>query len=162
MAVSMKPKLSPPWYTFAKELAMLFQYDDEVEVADRIDIDQTIVVEVNAPEDKFEALRLLIPDKKTFGNVIVNIEVQHVRDKMVPLPEDVFKVAFRNNPVATVVNRQASEITPSQTFVMFKKEVVQFFNDDISDYHGNKSTLYEDIARDVFPNAGVYFCTDNK
>lgn len=41
------------------------------------------------------------------------------------------------------------------------KEVVQYFNDNIGDINGNCSTLYEIIARDIFPNVnGIYFCTE--
>jgi hypothetical protein len=43
---------------------------------------------------------------------------------------------------------------------VFEKKVVQFFNDQLDDINGNKSTLYQDIAKDVFEkHEGVYFCT---
>ena len=46
-------------------------------------------------------------------------------------------------------------------YVIFANKVVQYFNDSLSDAHGVCSTLYQDIARDVFgDDCGVYFCTD--
>ena len=46
-------------------------------------------------------------------------------------------------------------------FVCFKPQVVQFFDDDISDFNGNWSGLAQDIAREVFGDEmrGVHFCT---
>ena len=48
-------------------------------------------------------------------------------------------------------------------YVVFENKVVQFFNDDLSDIHGNKSTLYQEIAKDIFGDCdNIYFCTDTK
>ena len=49
------------------------------------------------------------------------------------------------------------------TYVVFKNCVVQFFNDNLNDCHGIVSTLYQDIASEVFGDAGVtnvYYNTD--
>ena len=49
------------------------------------------------------------------------------------------------------------------TYVVFKKEVVQYFNDSLGDIHGVCSTLMQDIAKDIFEDTeGVYFCTDTE
>lgn len=40
-------------------------------------------------------------------------------------------------------------------YCVFKKEVIQFWNDDISDYLGNYTTLAKDIAREIL-NADGY------
>lgn len=48
-------------------------------------------------------------------------------------------------------------------YVVFKNCVVQFFNDNLNDIYGNISTLYQDIAREIFADAeweGVFYCTD--
>ena len=49
------------------------------------------------------------------------------------------------------------------TYVVFKNCVVQFFNDNLNDCHGLISTLYQDIAAEIFEDAnlnGVYYNTD--
>lgn len=46
--------------------------------------------------------------------------------------------------------------------MLFKKEVVQYFTDNLGDYNGYRSTLYENIARDIFGDiVGVFFCTND-
>ena len=49
-------------------------------------------------------------------------------------------------------------------FVLFKPEVIQFLDDDTSDYYGNWNGLAEDIAREIFVEGyrGVNFCTEVK
>ena len=45
--------------------------------------------------------------------------------------------------------------------VVFENRVVQYFNDCLNDPYGLESTLFEDIARDVFIETnGVYFNTE--
>ena len=51
-------------------------------------------------------------------------------------------------------------MTNPLTYVVLKKEVVQFFNDNLNDIHGLETTLYQTIAKDVFDGTGVFFCTD--
>ena len=48
------------------------------------------------------------------------------------------------------------------SFAVFAKEVVQYYNDDLTDINGLKSTLYEDIARDVFDIDGINYCTSKE
>jgi hypothetical protein len=51
----------------------------------------------------------------------------------------------------------------SATYVVFKNCVVQFFNDNLNDCHGIISTLYQDIAAEIFEDAdlhNVYYNTD--
>ncbi len=47
------------------------------------------------------------------------------------------------------------------SYILFEPKVVQFFNDDLGDLNGLRSTLYQDIAANVFEDAheGVFFCT---
>ena len=45
-------------------------------------------------------------------------------------------------------------------YVIFKKEVVQYFNDNLGDYNGICSTLYQELAKNVLkPQPGIFFCT---
>ena len=48
------------------------------------------------------------------------------------------------------------------TYVIFKKEVVQYYNDSLSDAHGMCSTLYQDIAKRILDaDEGIFFCTND-
>ena len=46
-------------------------------------------------------------------------------------------------------------------YVVFEPEIIQFYDDNLSDYHRNWSGLAQNIARELFDDAahGVYFCT---
>ena len=47
------------------------------------------------------------------------------------------------------------------TYVVFVNEVVQYFNDNLYDINGVCSTLYQEIAKEVFKESNsVHFCTD--
>ena len=46
-------------------------------------------------------------------------------------------------------------------FVMLKNAVAQFYNDQMDDPFGNKSMLYQEIAKDIFKKEfAVNFCTE--
>ena len=80
-----------------------------------------------------------------------------------PLPEEIFNVAFKNNPIYAYSVTIEGLFSNPITYVVFKNRVVQFFADNLSDPHGNISTLYQDIADEIFKEAdvrGVSYCTD--
>ena len=81
-------------------------------------------------------------------------------------PVELFETAFEKNPAFAYV------VAPAQDgyfyidfcYVVFKNCVVQFFNDNLNDAHGLVSTLYQDIANELFAEAAglecVHYCTD--
>ena len=157
-------KLSPPWVTYYRYIESLFKGDEDVEV---VYDDESYVVAVNVfDETKASALRIILPSKKEFGNVTLNIEVNYVCESDEEGTElvNVFRMAFQGNPNVNDIISVENIFGDTIDFVIFKKEVVQFFNDDISDAHGVKSTLNENIAREVFDkyNGKILFCTDTE
>jgi hypothetical protein len=47
------------------------------------------------------------------------------------------------------------------SYIVFKPEIVQFFNDDLTDINGLASMLYNQIAYDIFrPELNVSYCID--
>ena len=152
-------KLSPPWITFMNEIKALFVEDPDIKIQYSED-DYTMKLFVDNT-DKAEALSKMIPAEKDFGNVKMKIEIVPAnKDDMTYA--DLLKKAFAGNPVVKDV---VSVDTPfgKVTYVVFEKKVVQFFNDQMDDLYGNKSTLYQECARDVFEtkDADAFFCTDN-
>ena len=153
-------KLSPPWVKFAKEIEMLFSKDPEVRVTyDEDAVEVTLYVE---NEEKAEAISKLLPSTKTFVEVELKITV---------LPANIlqqnnaslFVKAFDGNPVLSYTLVKEGYFSNPMTYIVFAKEVVQFFNDDLGDVYGNCSTLYQDIAKDVFGSVdGIFFCTDDE
>ena len=148
-------KLATPWATYYKELCELFKDDPAVRVA--FDTDAMEVKLLVDGTVKAEALTALMPGEVTFGNVKLKVTVIPANiDFKDPL--DLFKAAFDGNPALSYTKKTDGMF--AMEYVVFKNKVVQFFNDNLQDINGNESTLFEDIAREVFPNAGVCFCTD--
>jgi len=155
-------KVSAPWYTFVHELEELFKRDAGIKV--QYD-EQANVVKIfvdNNPK-KCDALTKLMPTEKTFGNITMKIEV--VPSNNVTNEEDIcqmFDDAFCGNS-AYECAMPIKSLVGSFNYAVFDNRVVQFFNDNMADINGNKSMLYEDIARDVFGDKfAMFFCTTAK
>lgn len=98
-----------------------------------------------------------------FGNIILKVRVVLVNIEAADII-DTFKTAFRGNPTVVAAEKINLPGVGSANHVVFRKEVVQLFNDDIGDVYGVESTLFENIANDVFvyPGEPVYYSTDIK
>jgi len=153
-----KVTLSAPWITFIREIELLFGKDDEVNVVvDSDELEVKLYVDNNR---KAEALSRLLPVEKEFGNVKVKIAVIP-SNKAEETPLAMIAQAFEGNPVfegTTTVDT----LMGSFGYAVFKKEVAQFYNDQLDDIHGNRSMLYQDIAKDVLgAKDGVFYCTSD-
>lgn len=154
-------KKSAPWVTYYREVDELFKKDKEVFVVlDEENVELKIYVN---NQSKASAIQYLLPTEKEFGNVILKIEVIPANGmKMRNVDEasilDIACEAFRDNDAVYTVTGVRSMF--DLIYVIFRKEVVQYFDDNLGDINGNCSTLYEVIARDVFRDVGVKYCTD--
>ena len=153
-------KLSAPWDEFYNEVNELFRYDDEVRVV-FFEEQKKIKLFVDNPA-KAEALQKLLPQKKEWGKVVLLIEViPSNKEKKTELTRNIWSVAFTGNTAVSFIYTIDGIFNNTLTYVVFVNEVVQYFNDNLGDINGNRSTLYEDIARDVFGHVdGTFFCTD--
>lgn len=160
---NLRLKLSPPWITYVNEVNALFKNDPDISVVyDSSKIRLALYVK---GAEKASAISQLMPLEKNFGNISLKIfvipenggKLHLIKDK-----EKIFIYAFENNPVLSFVLTAPSDIWDfNSVYVVFKNEVVQFFNDNLKDIRGNMSTLYQDIAEDVFEEIyGVSYCTD--
>lgn len=159
-----KLKLSPPWVLYYKKLNTLFEYDKDVLVI--YDEDEMEIKLYCSDNNKSEALSLLLPNTISFGDVELKITVIPSNEKTnkvkitINNPETAIYVLFNTNNDYV----ESVEVIPTPfgkfTYVIFIKEVVQYFEDNLSDFYGVKSTLCEDIAREIFKDIdGVFFCT---
>lgn len=149
-------KLSPPWNTFVSELKALFGEDPDIRITFNEDSYEVKLFVAN--DEKAEALRQLIPEERIYGNVALKVTVVPANADSTN-DADTFEKAFKGNPVLKEIMRLKTPFG-EYDYAVFRKEVVQFYNDDLTDPHGNESTLFENIARDVFGDTGVFFCTD--
>ena len=160
-------KLAPPWITYANKLTALFGNDPDIKVVyDNDNVEVKLFVE--KPE-KAMALSILLPTEKQIGNVTLKVTIIPANDKY--LTEDlgsftnkeIFDMAFDRNPVYAYAKEVIGFYNYILTYVVFKNRVVQFFNDNLNDIHGLISTLYQDIACEVFEDAklnSVFYNTD--
>lgn len=157
-----------PWMTYYHEMVAFFKKDDEVNVVwdDSGDVD-TIKLYVKE-ESKAEALMELLPTTKEFGVVTVNIEIIPANDKksffitrMNHTNPALFSMALRDNNAVSFIKTVEGIFSNPITYIVFNKEVVQYFNDSLGDYFGQCSTLYQELAKDIFgTHEGVFYCTN--
>lgn len=151
-------KLSTPWCTYYEEMKAMFGKDPDITI--QYDDEEKVITLRVADSAKADALSMILPMEKVFGNVTVQVKV--VPANTLKTRVDAYTAAFRNNPVLSYIQTVESPFGRF-SFAVFAKEVVQFYNDDISDLNGLESTLYEDIARDIFEGeSSMLFCTDTE
>lgn len=152
-------KIAPPWIQYVNKLVALFGKDPEIHLDYKND-EHTVTMRVDNHE-KAEALIKLLPAAKEFGNVTLNINI--VPCNNLDSKEDLYLAAFNGNPAFAFTRSVEGVFTNPITYVVFSREVVQYYNDDLGDLFGNCTTLYQDIAKDLFGGEeGVFFCTNNK
>lgn len=157
-------KLSPPWTTYINKLQALF--DGDPQIAFNINYQDMSVTLSGYNGDKNAAFLRLLPPTKEFGNVTLTINIDGpISNIAFTTPKELFDTAFKGNPAYAYSVAPADEgyYFFSLTYVVFKNYVVQFFNDNLNDCHGLISTLYQDIAAELFEDAGlhnVYYNTD--
>ena len=110
--------------------------------------------------NKANAIREILPEEVSFGNVKLAIHV--VPAELQKNPTSIINAAFKGNKAVSRILHRTTPLTGDHDYVMFRPDVVQFFNDDLGDPNGNESTLYQEIAREVLQIKGVNFCTEPK
>lgn len=149
-------KLSPPWIILHHEFKAFFAEDPEVHVG-YDDEEKKIVVYVDNSK-KAEALEELLREKVFYGNTEVTIDV--VPANITCGGNATMEDAFAGNGNFDHIEK-VTAFGFDMTFVVFKAKVVQYRTDDISDFYGLQSTLYEDIARDICkPSPKIFYCTE--
>ena len=161
-------KISPPWVLYIKKLEALFDGDPQIAFNVNYGSDDPYVGLATSNPEKAAALVKLLTEEVKFGNVVLKIVVDcpTIANLAFATPRELFDTAFNGNPA------YAYSVSPAQdnvwyvdfTYVVFKNYVVQFFADNLNDPHGVISTLYQDIAEEIFEgvkfNGGVAYCTD--
>lgn len=159
----MSLKLQAPWITFYDKVRELFKLDDEIKISFN---DETNVISMYVNNArKAEALRRILPEVKTFGNVSVCVNIVPCDTDPVNLryvEKVTIEDAFEGNPLYHYCREFGDAFMSNPiTYVVFAKQVIQYWNDDLGDLFGNANCLPEDLARDVLVNTqGYFFSTD--
>lgn len=152
-------QLSAPWETYYKKLQALLGEDPEISLK----FDKAAgVIEIYVDNaKKADALDRLLIARKVFGNVKISITVIPSNKVYHGEYEDLYDCAFDGNPVFVGTQYASLPEGGDLSYVIWSREVAQFFNDNLADYQGNQTMLYEQIARDVLKyEPAVYHCTE--
>lgn len=156
--------LEAPWYTYQKKVKALFENDPDINVGDVYepdsdDMDYAFDIEVRN-HTKFMALGNVMHGVKTFGAVRLGVVLYDEENEDAHPGTELFKTIFQGNPIVKDIKSKKDQAGVEHVYLRFEPTVIQFFDDDLSDWSGNWTGLAEDIARDVFDETwAVNFCT---
>lgn len=156
--------LAPPWSSYCSMLKELFKGDPDVTVVYDIEGENKEIKLLVHGEKKADALSRVLPDHKDFGNVCLKLTVVPENDDEEVSRVELFKRAFDGNGNVSSIVDVELPFGGTLHYVVFKGEVVQYYDDNLSDAYGNTNTLYEDVAREIFGSDvakdRIYFCTE--
>ena len=158
--------LQSPWVTLRNKLDAFFREDQYVtveQIPEDSGAEKDINIIVAGDKEKANALSVLLVDCIHMGNIIVNVVVSNDDGTPIDFMDDtdveLIKKALSGNPEFDDIKEIVDPMHMTHTYVLFRPNVIQFWNDDISDYYGNWNGLMEDIAREIFDVDGINFCT---
>lgn len=153
-----KTKLSPPWITYYRKIQQLLSQDSDVFLM--FDQEEMIIRIYVGNAAKAQALEQLMVQNAAFGNVTVSVEIIPPNERPAATGLSVYEEAFAGNPVFMGTREITLPVAGSLRYVVWTRDVAQFYNDNLADYNGNTTVLMEEIAREVLiPEPGVFHCT---
>jgi len=148
-------KINPPWRECHLMVTSIFGKDSDVFIRELYAAEGGHGFIMQIPnEEKAVAIRTLLPRVINFGNsslTIIIIGRHETASEIKPLdtvadPEKLIKDAFTGNKrLSRVLSRDMGGFV--NVACVFKPEVVQFYNDDLSDIFGNYNALAQDIMK---------------
>ena len=153
MYMSENPSMSAPWIAYAHKVIAAFEKDPDVTV-DIGDADVSggfLTIEIICKNYvKYLALQEILKRPEPISNVRIDMVFTYSgteRDKQISL----YETALGGNPYFNSVIQLSDprEETVKYTFALFNNEIVQYFDDDISDYYGCNNMVPEDLFREV-------------
>lgn len=157
--------VSNPWYTLWRKIYFTLSQDEEVSVSGlnkENDNKYNIVVTAKQMHTAY-ALSQVIKPIFSFGNVKVEVIVKHQNIGILPstkedeqfMDEEVgllICAEFRNNKLfkgVVLVPKKEESLFAGKVVILFAKEVVQFYNDDVTDIFGNFNELVAYVFADI-------------
>lgn len=161
-------QLSPPWDTYFKMVYNLLTVDPEIKMPKFIKEGEggkcSFWIE-SSNATKIIALSKVLKNEIQMGNITITISFRCTNDDLAAMRDDGeadgrdFTDAFTGNPYFSKV---VSEICPGAVcyYAVFKREIISFYNDDISDYHGNAHYIVADLVKEIINDTNVKVCTE--
>ena len=153
--------LSPPWFTLQRKFANTFGCDPAVTVGDLDTSNKHAYVLPIVVDDKNKgtALRTIIRAHFPMGNINVATVVKNSKGELweaIVIASDkqlqeVITAAFTGNPL--FVESKQKQPPPGfpivQVGLIMTKTIVQFFNDDLSDFYNNFNGVTAEVVSDL-------------
>ena len=155
-------QLSPPWYILRNKIFYLLDPDEELMVSELIeDKKGSYIIKITSENgEKLEALKKVLKESFEFGNVTVKVEFEHVRDDEITIED--YETAFAGNANFVEAVETGKGLFQGLRYIVFAKEILQFFDDDLSDLYANFNGIVADVAKEVCKKyENVYFSTDD-
>lgn len=154
-------KLSSPVEMVHHRLAAFFKGDKDIIVGE-IDYDSYVLDVTVTNAEKYAALSRIMETHFDFGNLHLDIDLIYERSKEEEAdPLEDLETVLEGNPLFKKMEYIKS-MGAEFNFCIFNKEVVQYFDDILSDPHGQRSTLAQDMAPEIFNVKNVMYCTDSE
>jgi len=163
--INMTSTLSPPWYTYWNKIKSTVGASPSIKVSD-LEPTSPANYKVTIRSDnggEANALAQILASSATFGNislsvVVINPEQIIINPTSPEIVINLFNTAFRSNPL--YVEAKSKPLLAGSTeivFPIFAEKVVQFFNDDLTDYYSNANLVAADAFKAVLQShVGVF------
>lgn len=155
-----KVNLYSPCVILFRKYEAMFKKDRNIKI--ELDNDNRVITLFVTGDEKADALTQNLPTEVVFGNEKVKINVVPANLSGVTKIEQYRKI-FEGNEAVDFIGNGSDPVTCDFNYIVFKPEVVQYSADDLSDLNGQQSTLYQNLAKEIFGDQpGIYFCTAKK
>jgi len=151
-------RLSPPWHTFFNFVKHAIGKDRQVKVLEMKEVSEVdFLIQIETKDkDKALALATILEPYKEFGNIKVYVEVLCFGKVVMP--------SEKKQNVCTLMNFYEKAFGANDYFVhvefkdffgnmmlfpVFKKEVIQFFNDNLADLYQNFNGVVADVFKEI-------------
>jgi len=151
-----KTTISPPWITLYHKFEAIFGDDPEITLDFTGAEGGYAIVFESRNATKLDALERMLNPDFTFGNIKVTLQFK-VSNNVASNDYDVCIDALTGNPMfADIIPRSFMPgLEPDQICVIMKKEIIQFFDDNLNDFYGNANFLPTDVAKEIFVKNGA-------
>ena len=159
--------LSAPWVTYFKMVYNVLGGDPEINMPVEITLEKDGVYSFyieSSNSTKIIALSKVLRNTIQMGNITINVDFR-CTDNTVAIKPETDEVTVQDYDDAFVGNKffvkTESIKSPMGVFeyAIFSRDIITFFNDDISDYHCNAHYIVADIIKEIANDSPVMPCT---